>query len=967
MNSLFGAVCSRTPSITVVDGRQLVVAQTLYHRHPDTLETTTRHTTRHRYNAARQLTQSMDQRLHGYQTADPTVRPNLSKVYTLTSSIVHTDSVDAGASIALQDAAGRQAMTCSATGLKRTWQYEQAPLPGRELALLEQFQTEAGRVVERIRWADASTTQRQANLAGQRSHHYHTAGLDQTNAMSIIGKTASVTRQLLVAETFAGWSGDDASAWDAQLATKRFASRTQTDAAGAVIGLEDAVGNRQRHAYDLAGSPRCSWLTAKDTAERPVVSEISYSATGLKREEIHANGVVTTFTYQHEVDRLTRVKVQRPSGHPLGARLLQDLHYHYDPAGNLLQTEERALPTRFWRNQRIEPGNTYTYDSLYRLVTATGREMGQQRQASFPATTATVPFDDASAYSLYTRTYSYDSADNLTRIRHSAPANGNNYTTDLVVSSRSNRAVPSEWVQAFYEVDDHFDAGGNQLRLEGGPPLLWNGRGELNEVSRITRDGMPSDRETYRYAPHHQRALKTTMQRTAGLVRHKQVVYLDGLEIRTCHAAEQLLEALHVIEVRSADTAQIRLLQWEAGRPDGIDDHLRYSYTTLIGSASLEIDQDGQLISREEYFPFGGTSVWTARSQIEADYKTHRYSGQERDATGLYYYGYRYYQPWAGRWLSADPAGIIDGLNLYRMVRNNPMNLLDRQGLMPEGPLQENGLYEPRLRTGNSRDNAQAQRLPSPPDILSAAKLPATPIAVRQALTPDALDQSPLLTDLINPQKVPLSDAAKSVYSNRDGGGILPFTALQVTQGNRSYHALAIADSTMLAGQSAELAYWAPQGGYVDIPIAPANGDPHLLFTPGFSGCSLAVDQLDSGTLRVRHVQGGKEDPEYNQRSDHGLGLVNAMEYPDYGFHEETPGHWIENISGAAFMRYDASARQWNIHSQAIANNPGIARLEQTTTGLFTKRNVLNVTTQFSSQSRVLQSRSVGLRTANGG
>lgn len=64
------------------------------------------------------------------------------------------------------------------------------------------------------------------------------------------------------------------------------------------------------------------------------------------------------------------------------------------------------------------------------------------------------------------------------------------------------------------------------------------------------------------------------------------------------------------------------------------------------------------------------------------NYKTLRYSGKERDATGLYYCGYRYYQPWAGRWLSADPAGTVDGLNLFRMVRNNPVTMLDDNGLV---------------------------------------------------------------------------------------------------------------------------------------------------------------------------------------------------------------------------------------------------------------------------------------------
>ena len=73
--------------------------------------------------------------------------------------------------------------------------------------------------------------------------------------------------------------------------------------------------------------------------------------------------------------------------------------------------------------------------------------------------------------------------------------------------------------------------------------------------------------------------------------------------------------------------------------------------------------------------------MWSAKSDIEAKYKTIRYSGKERDATGLYYYGYRYYMPWMGRWLNPDPAWTIDGLNLYRMVRNNPVTLSDSNGL----------------------------------------------------------------------------------------------------------------------------------------------------------------------------------------------------------------------------------------------------------------------------------------------
>jgi len=99
-----------------------------------------------------------------------------------------------------------------------------------------------------------------------------------------------------------------------------------------------------------------------------------------------------------------------------------------------------------------------------------------------------------------------------------------------------------------------------------------------------------------------------------------------------------------------------------------------------IGSLALELDSEGQLISREEYYPFGGTAVWTARNEREASYKSVRYSGKERDGTGLYYYGRRYYAPWLCRWVSADPADEVDGLNLFCMVKNNPITFFDNTG-----------------------------------------------------------------------------------------------------------------------------------------------------------------------------------------------------------------------------------------------------------------------------------------------
>ncbi|ORL68295.1 hypothetical protein B7H17_00280 [Pseudomonas putida] len=271
------------------------------------------------------------------------------------------------------------------------------------------------------------------------------------------------------------------------------------------------------------------------------------------------------------------------------------------------------------------------------------------------------------------------------QIRHSAPATNNNYTTDITVSDRSNRAVLSALTKDPSAVEALFTPGGQQAVLLPGQPLAWTSRAELEQVVSVKREGATDDRESYRYDSRSQRVLKASTQRTARSTQAQRVTYLPGLELRTHTNGNTLTQDLQVMTVGQAGRAQVRVLHWAAGKPDDLlNDRLRYSYDNLLGSSALEVDGAGNLISQEEYYPFGGTAVWAARNEVEASYKTVRYSGKERDATGLYYYGYRYYQPWAGRWLSADPAGTVDGLNLFRMVSNNPTTLVDKQGLVEE-------------------------------------------------------------------------------------------------------------------------------------------------------------------------------------------------------------------------------------------------------------------------------------------
>ena len=111
----------------------------------------------------------------------------------------------------------------------------------------------------------------------------------------------------------------------------------------------------------------------------------------------------------------------------------------------------------------------------------------------------------------------------------------------------------------------------------------------------------------------------------------------------------------------------------------------RYQLGNHLGSASLELDEDGGLISYEEYHPYGTTSYQAMNSTAEVSLKRYRYTGKERDEeTGFYYHGARYYAPWVGRWTAADPSGLVDGPNLYLYARGSPVGLSDPNGNQSE-------------------------------------------------------------------------------------------------------------------------------------------------------------------------------------------------------------------------------------------------------------------------------------------
>ncbi len=103
-----------------------------------------------------------------------------------------------------------------------------------------------------------------------------------------------------------------------------------------------------------------------------------------------------------------------------------------------------------------------------------------------------------------------------------------------------------------------------------------------------------------------------------------------------------------------------------------------FSYYHYDGTGSVVAVTDGfgTVVESYAYGPYGES----ADGDLIGN--PYRFTGRRLDAeTELYYYRNRYYSATLGRFLQADPAGFVDGLNLYAYVRNDPLNFVDPSGL----------------------------------------------------------------------------------------------------------------------------------------------------------------------------------------------------------------------------------------------------------------------------------------------
>jgi RHS repeat-associated protein len=601
---------------------------------------------------------------------------------------IHQRSMDAGERWVLPDVTGNPCEMWDARGHYAHTVYDRLRRPTQ--VIVERDGARAVR--ERVVYGEelAGDVPRQLNLRGRVALHFDGAGLLRHHAFDFKGNLLDGSRQLaaLPLEAIArgepdavqppDWSAlegmtAEQMAGSALVEREEFHTRSEYDALNRPTSTVSADGTIHLPGYNKAGLLESVTVRVRGGEETTrIVSSVDYNARGQRTLIEYGSGATTEYTYERDTFRVSRLHTTRPN-----RPALQDLHYTYDPVGNVAEVFDDAIAPVYFANALVEPRSRYRYDALYRLVEARGRESAATGTMATHAELErepSIPSHDGAVRN-YTERYEYDPCGNLLRMVHVAERG--NWTRTCEYETGNNRLVghdlPHDEV-ARYTHDPH----GNLLAMPHLSRLEWDEQDQLRRA-----DIGPTSRLFCQYDGERQRVRKIWLHDDF----RDERIYLGGVELfrRYPRAGSQVIDELQTLHVVDG---QQRVCMVETPTIAGRDEiarptsRYRFQLGNHLGSATVETDGSANVLTYEEYHPYGTTAFHARNGAIEVSSKRYRYTGMERDEeTGLNYHTARYYAPWLGRWISSDPAGIAAGANLFEYTGANPSSKTDRSGL----------------------------------------------------------------------------------------------------------------------------------------------------------------------------------------------------------------------------------------------------------------------------------------------
>ncbi|KAF5023712.1 hypothetical protein F66182_4216 [Fusarium sp. NRRL 66182] len=613
-------------------------------------------------------------------------RAVMSRRFNLLNQCVYQATMDGGHHVHFADCLGKPLLSWDRRGTIEMFLYDEL---GRQTETWVATKLGTKQLTVSLIYGEKHPTAQDSNLCGQVWKQMDQSGITTILSYDNRGNCTAKNTQLCK-EYKAGvsWHGH------VEVETTVYNHRGLYNHHGQVVESQDANDNRTRKFYDRLGRlTRISLSTAAaaHTSDwKPIVSQTTFAADDLVLAITYGNESHAAYTYDGVTRQLVNETVRDKNG-----KVLEDVTTTYDCLGRKIRKVNNAQQDVFFRNQQIKPVSSYTYDVLGQLVAATGRE---QIDSSDGNTSMARPYSSGASLASqgqrseqrlceFLELYEYDRAGNMTSMSHQPTSDTKvagwtrryfyeepSFLDPNVSSNRLSRTVVSGTEDRY-----GYDSDAGQLGLITSMPgfswLQWGHHQMLSSSAKQTvTNGVP---ETTYFVYNHQgqRVRKVTerassngasgskMADTIQLGEAKiEMVFTGSGTLQRTSKASSIAGASRIASVESQDDFTRDVL-------------FRYQV-----SPSLELDAQGQLINYEEYSPYGACTFKASAGQIGAS-REYRFRRYLRDAeTGLDLCGARYYASWIGRWLSPDPAGTVDGPNLYGYCTNDPINFVDSEG-----------------------------------------------------------------------------------------------------------------------------------------------------------------------------------------------------------------------------------------------------------------------------------------------
>ena len=468
------------------------------------------------------------------------------------------------------------------------------------------------------------------------------------------------------------------------------------DSAGNITSYTDAKGNEIHFSYDPLY--RLTQIQYQDQSTVSFTYDLNSNRTRmddnspnqgdyvecgydhwnrLTTETRHISTNTYTVSYQYDVaSRLTSLT------YPDGMQIL----YSYDDLNRMTEikryidgsNDEVLMDNVHYNSEssltQFDYGNdlraTFSYDSRHRILTIDiedGETSFLDLSYTYDNNSNITQLlngwrDTTSTWHSQTESYSYDGLDRLTSA--SCTSWSHTYSYDKV-GNRTAKDGATYTINAVNQVTE----------LSDGTSFTYDSNGNRTQKTK------GSDTWVYTYDYSNRLTKVEKNSETLG----EYVYDGNGRRIQATEGNETttyIYTGLNVLyeENTNGTAAYIYGLTGRLAKRTTIDNesHTFYYHTDHLGSTRLVTDESKNIITDVNYEPFG-ESTTTGKGE------SYLYNGKERDSTGLYYYGARYYDPEIGRFITRDPlAGkkaVPQSLNRYTYCFNNPVKFIDPAGL----------------------------------------------------------------------------------------------------------------------------------------------------------------------------------------------------------------------------------------------------------------------------------------------